>query len=198
MSEGIHEQTRAMAARPEALLTITVDGWDRTIVRRGAFEDLIGSRSVEGIVERFLDTGFLAQAMLQGPDSEGRPDRTLGEAGSLRLGKYSVSVRRPRAEEGGTEESEIPVPYPADEHGIYLATRMPVGSGRLPCYSLHLHLRARASARPERESFEERLRRLKDELRPRIEALDFSGLFRGNRHARGGAVRDAPGETPQA
>jgi hypothetical protein len=189
MSEGIHEPTRAMAARPEALLTITVDGWDRTIVRRGAFEDLIGSRSVEGIIARFLDTGFLAQAMLQGSDSAGRRDGTLGEAGSLRPGEYAVSVRRPRAEDGGMEKSEIPVPYPADEQGIYLATRMPVGPGRLPCYSLHLHLSSGASTRPEGESFEERLRRLKDGLRPRVEALDFSGLFRGNRDAQGGALR---------
>ncbi|MCJ7823093.1 MAG: hypothetical protein MUQ26_08480 [Armatimonadetes bacterium] len=189
MSEGIHEQTRAMAARPEALLTITVDGWDQTIVRRGAFEDLIGSRSVEGIITRFLDTGILAQAMVQGSGEAGRREGTLGEAWSLRPGEYSVSVRRARAEDGGTEKPERPVPYPADEQGIYLATRMPVGPGRLPCYSLHLHLRSGASARREGETFDERLRRLKHDLRLRIEALDFSGLFRGNRHAEGDALR---------
>jgi hypothetical protein len=185
MSEGVHKQTRSIAARSEALLTITVDGCDHPIVRRGAFEDLIGSRSVEGIITRFLDTGVLAQAVLQGSCSGGPRQPALDEAGSVRLDRYSVSVRRPRGEDGGTDESRVPIPHPAYQHGIYLATRMPVGSGRLPCYSLHLHLSTAASARPKGESFDERLQRLKGELRPRIEALDFGGLFRGNRQALG-------------
>jgi hypothetical protein len=60
---------------------------------------------------------------------------------------------------------------------------VPPKFGSAPSYSLHLHLSPGTSQPVLEQSHDARLALLKRELKPKVEALDFSGLLRGNRQA---------------
>ena len=176
---------------PQALITITVAGSETKIRRSGPLEDLIGERSLDLILADFLDTGFLNQLILNSPQTHDQDKRAALEIASLLSRNYSVSVCRDDLESDGLKKIEAEVTSPAEQKGLELATRIDRGGYGAPWYSLHLHLKPAADKPITEQSYEERVEALKRELRPKIESLNLSGLFRGNMQLQGEAFRDS-------
>ena len=183
---------------PQAVVTITVAGSDCRIVRRGAFEELIGERSLDLILATCLDTGYLNQILLAGLDGYQEERRAAEEIASVLTRDHRLSVRRGGGDTAAARAMDIPVYAPSDQKGVDLATRVDQGTEAGPWYSLHVHV-APAPSRPSVEqSFEERVEIFKRKLRPRVEVLDLRGLFRGNMQALGEAFHASQQGKPPA
>ncbi len=165
----------------QALITITVAGSEHSLTRRGRFEELIGERSVDHLLADLLETGCLHQVLLSeaGDPEEGK--RVTEEIASLLACDYQVSVCREGADKS---PAETPVRSPAEQKALDLATLSPPGGEGDPCYSLHLHLHPTVrQALHEEQPFDTRVEVFKQQLAPKVDAIDLRGLFRGNMRA---------------
>jgi hypothetical protein len=173
-----------MQPEPQALLTITIAGSDSRIQRRGAFADLIGERSLDHILSDFLDTSFFARLVLNGISIDERKQRAAEEIASLLNRGYQVMVR---GNDGPGAES--PRISPGNQKGRDLARRVDYQGA--PCYLLNLQLLPTPSQTKAQQSVDEHVETLKTELRPKIESINFNGLFRGNLRAKAEALQAA-------
>jgi hypothetical protein len=173
-----------MQQEPQALLTITIAGSDSRIQRRGAFADLIGERSLDHILSDFLDTSFFARLVLNGISIDERKQRAAEEIASLLNRGYQVMVR---GNDGPGAES--PRISPGNQKGRDLARRVDYQGA--PCYLLNLQLLPAPSQTKAQQSVDEHVETLKTELRPKIESINFNGLFRGNLRAKAEALQAA-------
>jgi hypothetical protein len=176
---------------PQALITISVAGLDYQIRRRGAFDILIGERSVNNILENCLDTGYLSQILLTAPERT-KEEQALEKISTMLTGGYRLSVCR---EEAGAESQGDPIPSPGEQKGLEVATRVELESESPPCYLLHLHI---DPAQPPQEelTFEQRVLAVRLELEEKVAALDLRGLFRGNLQAKAEDLQAADEELP--
>jgi len=173
-----------MQPEPQALLTITIAGSDSRIQRRGAFADLIGERSLDHILSDFLDTSFFARVVLNGIAVDEKKQRAAEEIASVLSRDYKVMVR---GNDGQSAES--PVVSPGNQKGRDLARRVDYQGA--PCYLLNLQLLPAPSQTKAQQSVDEHVEVLKIELRPKIESINFNGLFRGNMRAKAEALQVA-------
>jgi hypothetical protein len=180
-------------AAPQALITISAEGLDYQIRRRGSFETLIGERPLNLILEDCLDTGYLSQVLLTEAERS-KEEQTLERITALLNGEYRLSVCR---EDADAQHQSDPVPFPTEQKGSELATRVELDNDSPPCYLLHLHIIPPAAIREEL-TFEQRVLAVRLELLEKVAALDFRGLFRGNLQAQADALKEGNEEFPSA
>jgi hypothetical protein len=175
----------------QALITISVAGLDYQIRRRGAFDTLIGERSVNNILENCLDTGYLSQILLTAAERT-KEEQALEKISTLLTGDYRLSVCR---EEAGAECQNDLIPSPAEQKGLEVATRVELENESPPCFLLHLHI---DPGLPPQDAltFEQRVLAVKLELQEKIASLDLQGLFRGNLQAQAETLQASGEEFP--
>jgi len=180
-------QSQESGPQPQALITVSVSGLDYQIRRRGAFDTLIGERSINNILENCLDTGYLNQILLTAAE-KAKEEQALETISTLLTGDYRLSVCR---EEAGAESAD-PISSPEAQKGLEVATRVQLENEAPPCFLLHLHIDP-APPPQEELTFEQRVLAVKLELQEKISALELRGLFRGNMQAQAEEFQ-APGE----
>ena len=168
-----------VAPEAEAVVTISITGWDSSVFRRGRFEELIGHRSLGQIFTSHLETSALNR-LLRPQTPLPLYERSAPELARQLLEDFRVSLLPGAAESDALEEQGTPIDSPAERKAGDLTVLVTAAGDATAYHALHLHL---SPASPER-SFEERVAAFKRELRPKIESLDLSGLIRGNLLAR--------------
>jgi hypothetical protein len=166
----------------ETLVTVAAAGSPRKIRLRGPFEQVVGARSLEGLVCDSLDPDRLEELRSRNPRRYAQERQAAAEIGALLNADHRlwVGVSPPVEAEPGAPARDVVSP----------ATR---GHSDRRWYSLHLRVEPRASPRAiERQLFRQRVKALKERYGPKVAAIELSGLFRGHLSA----IEPAPDSSP--
>ena len=172
-----------MTALPQAIITVDVGG--SSVVRRGGWDDLIGQRSINEILSSVIGAGGHAAMQSHTNRSDAHQVSNADEITEMIAAGCRVLVLHKNANDSTAQREATLVDSPSDQMGRDLATWVKADDESLPCYSLHLVIDPVAPHTLDRGAYQDRVDLLKGELMPKIEALDFSGLFRGSAREKG-------------